>query len=132
MLRNEWEFSYTTEQLADAASAQFAFRNERVLVWEQKKAEVIERIKASGINVQDSLAELMSNNPGKYMATRSHRGAQITIDVTMQADLDECVEKIQEHKTFREQYAAWAKVFAGNPGQSLKLHHDDWVFFFGK
>lgn len=133
MLRDDWEFEYTTEQLADAAEAQRAFRAARVMAWEEKKAEVIQRIKESGIDVSDSIANAMGNMPaGKYVGTQSYRGAHITINVEMQEDLNECVEKIREHTNLRNQYAAWVQILQGNPGKTLKLHHDDWMFFFGK
>jgi histidinol dehydrogenase len=135
MLRDEWEFEYTIEQLLEAAIMQRDFRATRVQVWEDKKAEVIARIKESGINVTDSVANELSNTSAtaKYLSTQSIRGAQILIDPTMQDDLNECTEKIRQHLQLRNQYAAWVQVFEAQPKTSTrKLQHDDWMFFFGK
>lgn len=130
MLRHEWEFEYTGQQLAEAALMQRDFRIERVRIWEDQKAAVIQRIRDSGINVSDALAVSMSRDSAKYMNTQSRRGAHITIDPTMQLDLDECVEKIREHIQLRNEYAAWYQVFTANPHSKHKLHHDDWTYFF--
>lgn len=131
-LRHEWEFEYNGAQLAEAAALQRDFRITRVKVWEDQKAAVIQRIRESGINVNDSLVERLRNNPdqAKYLGTQARRGAQITIDETMQTDLDECFLKINEHMRLRNEYAAWCQVFTANPDAHVKLHHDDWVYFF--
>lgn len=133
MLRDEWRFTHTAEELLTAATAQRDFRAGRVKVWEDKKQEVITRIRESGINVNDSIAAEMSANPGKYLSTHGRRGPQITIDATMQADLDECFSKIQHHRELLDQYAAWVQVFDSRDAtETFELQHDDWMFFFGK
>lgn len=131
-LRNDWEFEYTAAKLAEAAKAQRDFRVGRIEVWEGKKAEVMQKIKDSGISVSESVADLLGNTSAKYANAGYGRGAQITIDATLQDDLSECVDKIREHTGLRNSYAAWVQVLEANPESRLKLHHDDWVFFFGK
>ena len=131
MNRHEWEFEYTAANLAKAAAAQRDFRAGRVELWAGKKAEVMQKIKDSGISVTESMADLLSNS-GKYGNTVSGRGAHITIDATLQGDLSECVEKIRHHAALRDQYNAWVQVLEANPESRLKLTHDDWMFFFGK
>jgi hypothetical protein len=132
-LRSEWEFEYTASNLAEAAAAQRDYRASRVRAWEEKKAEVMSKIKESGISVTEAIADQLYANSNKFSnATIAGRGAQITIDTTLQADLSECVGKIREHSALRAQYAAWVQVLEANPESRLKLHHDDWIFFFGK
>jgi hypothetical protein len=131
-LRSDWEFEYTAAKLAAAATAQRDFRIGRVEAWEAKKAEVLQKIKDSGISVSESLADLMGSTMPKYSNAGHGRGAHITIDSTLQDDLSECVEKIREHTRLRNEYAAWVQVLEANPEQRLKLHNDDWMFFFGK
>jgi len=136
MLRSKWEFEYTAKNLAIAAEAQKQFRASRAKVWEQKKEEVIAKIKDSGLNVHESIAaslNLANNNVNALKYSTQHMaGPQITIDATMQRDLDECFAKIQGHAELRKQYDAWQQVFEGNPEARVKLDHDDWMFFFGK
>ena len=130
-LRDEWEFEYTASKLAEAAARQRDFRIERIELWESKKAEVMQKIKESGISVSESVADQLSNT-GKYGNTMGRRGAHITIDGTLQEDLSECVEKIRNHTDLRNKYAAWVQVLESNPEKRLQLRHDDWMFFFGK
>lgn len=131
MLRDEWRFLYTAEELLSAAIAQRDFRKSRVQVWEDKKHEVMARIRAEGIDISDSLAADMSS--GKYLSTHSERGPQIRVNITMQQDLTECFQKIKHHKELLDQYAAWVQVFESRDAtEKFELHHDDWMFFFGK
>jgi hypothetical protein len=131
-MRDEWEFQYTAAQLADAAEAQMEFRVARIKVWEDKKAEVIARIRESGIDVSESIADKMSS--AKYqLSTHSDRGPVIRINSEMRDDLSECVEKITNHTKLRNEYAAWVQLFRAQPPHCpLKLQHDDWMYFFGK
>lgn len=130
-LRAEWKFTYTALALAHAASDQRSFRQGRIELWTGKKAEVMQKIKDSGISVTESMADLMSNT-GKYGNAIGGRGAHITIDATLQSDLSECVEKIRTHTAYRDQYNAWVQVLEANSQERLQLDHDDWMFFFGK
>lgn len=133
MQRDEWTFTHTAEHLLSAATAQRDFRAARVKVWEEKKAEVIGRIRESGLTVTESLADGMGSASPKYnISTHSHRGAQITIDPTMQADLNECTTKVREHRELEKAFAAWVQVFEAHLNKSFDLDHDDWQFFFGR
>lgn len=125
--RNEWEFSYTASQLLEAAKAQLAFRQERVVVWEAKKEEVMKKIRESGLTVHESVSAQFSN----YTSNRN-RGAQVIVDETLQGDLDECIEKISTHRDAATQYNAWVQVFEANKSATLTLKVNDWLYFFGK
>lgn len=131
-LRSKWEFEYTAKNLAEAAARQLAFRVSRVAFWKEQQAEVIKKIKDTGMIVHEDIAALAYNN-AKYSANTSARGgAQIVIDPTLQTDLNKCHMKIQEHSTLESQYKAWQQVLEGNSESRVKLDHDDWMFFFGK
>jgi hypothetical protein len=132
-LRKEWEFEYTGINLAKAAEAQHAFREARIKVWRDKQVEIIAKIKESGLEVHEDLADQMSSfsNTAKY-STQALGGAQVVIDPTMQSDLNKCYAKIREHTELSKQYKAWQQVLEGNPEARVKLDHDDWMFFFGK
>lgn len=130
MLRDEWTFEYTASRLAAAAQAQYEFRAQRVTFWEEKKAEVIAKIKDTGLTVSESIADGLSGF--KYGSGNNPRSAHVMVDTTMQADLDECVAKIRKHRDMGAQYHAWVQVLEANPEARMSLHHDDWQFFFGK
>lgn len=124
MLRHEWQFDYTASKLATASKAKIEVHKKKFDWWEAKKAETMERIKATGIQIHDSVASTYSNVKGGY-------GPQIEIEAGMQRDLSECQSKILEHHRLIREYEGWLQVFEANPQSGLKLHHDDWLFFFG-
>lgn len=126
MNRQDWEFEYTASKLADAALAQRDYRLKRVEVWTGKKEETIAKIRQSGLEVHESVADKMSNY------TVSANSAQIVVDITLQRDLNECVSKIHENRALAKSYDAWLQVLEANPEVRLKLKHADWMYFFGK
>lgn len=128
MNRDEWEFEYTASNLAKAALAQRDHRDTRAKAWEEKKAEVMTKIKDTGLSVHESVADQFSN----YTTTAGNVGAQITVDARLQRDLTECQTKIREHRSARTEYDSWVQVLEANPEARLKLTHNDWMFFFGK
>jgi hypothetical protein len=132
MNRANWRFEYTASQLAEQSRTKQAHHAERLATWRHNKAKVIEKIKSEGMDVHESLADkaavlsMVSNRSPGY-------GAQITIDGTLQRDLNECGEKIAEHDLKQKQYDAWAQVLEADiSGHPLSLDHEDWMFFFGK
>lgn len=129
MNRNDWEFEYTARNLAVAAKGQRDFRLSRVDVWEGKKAEVMTKVKETGLTVHEGVAASMSS----YTTSNAgHGGAHVMVDATLQRDLNECVTKIQTHRAAATEYDAWLQVLDANPEARLKLKHNDWMFFFGK
>lgn len=128
MNRSEWEFEYTCAKLAEAATAQKEHRLARVQAWTEKKAEVMQKIKDSGLTVHESVAEQFAN----YGGTQAFQGAQVMVDNTLQKDLSECVTKIASHRAAATEYDGWIQMLNANPEARVKLTHDDWMFFFGK
>lgn len=128
MNRDDWEFEYTASNLATAAKGQRDFRLGRVKVWEEKKAEVMAKVKETGLTVHEGVAAQMAN----YTTSAHQQGATVMVDATLQRDLNECVTKIRTHRAAATEYDAWVQVLEANPEARLKLKHDDWQFFFGK
>lgn len=129
MKRDEWTFEYTAAKLAEAAAAQAAFRRRRFEFWKEKKAEVMQQIKASGLTVHEDIATGLLD---KTYTTSLRGGAQVLVDPTLQQDLNECVSKMRAHSDMARQYDGWEQVLHGNPETRVQLDHDDWMFFFGK
>lgn len=128
MNRDDWEFEYTASTLATAAKAQRDFRTERVKVWEEKKVEIMQKVKDTGLTVHEGVAAGM----GSYTTSNAGGGATVMVDATLQRDLNECVTKIRTHRDAATEYDAWVQVLEANPEARLKLKHADWQFFFGK
>lgn len=127
MNRGNWEFEYTASKLADAAESQKAHRLSRITVWEGKKEEVMRKIKDSGLSVHEGVAASLSNYTNSL-----RQGATVMVDPTLQSDLSECLEKIQQHRDAATNYDGWIQLLNANREARLKLKYHDWMFFFGK
>lgn len=126
-LRDEWEFEYTSAALAKGALKQREFRLGRVAWWKAKKDAVMNEIRESGIEVSESLAADLSN-----YASKALRGPQVMVRADLQEKLTECHSKIQGHQRLADEFEAWAAMLEEHPEARVKLHRQDWQFFFGK
>ena len=124
MERGKWKFQYTASKLAEAAKSKRATHEGKQKWWEDKKTEVMAKVRDSGIEVRDSVAANYSNTKGNY-------GPQIEIDEGLQRDLCECQSKIMEHHGLVRQYDGWEQVLTANAEARLDLDHEDYLFFFG-
>ena len=125
MQRNEWSFEYTASALAVAAKIKADHHRERLTWWEGQKAEVMAEVKESGIEVSESLANQYSN-------TTAMNGPQVMVRTDLQRKLTECHTKLKSHDSRIQEYDGWVQVLNANPESRLKLHQDDWLYFFGK
>lgn len=98
--------------------------NDRLKWWEDKKISVVEKVKTEGIGIDESLANLTSNSYA--------RGLTVQIRTDLVRDLQECVGKIQEHRSKVADYDAWMQVLTSQGQSSFSLDQEDWLFFFGK
>jgi len=125
MMRRNWTFEYTANKLAEAAAVKKTHHEGRLKWWEEQKEKVMARIRESGIDIHQPVADLYSNK------TRGC-GPEITIDATMQRDLSECQGKLIEHDGKVREYAGWIQVLSANPESRLSLDNDDYLFFYGE
>ncbi len=123
MNRDKWEFEYTASKLAEAAATKKDAHQKKQDWWEKKKEEKMAEIRATGIEIRDSVASSYSNTKGNY-------GPQIEINDNMQRDLSECQLKILEHNSLVTAYDGWHQVLLAHPEARLKLNHEDWLYFF--
>lgn len=125
MKRNDWEFPYTIGELNIASKVKHDHHMARLQWWNDKKAETIDKVKAEGIEIDESLADQISNSYG--------RGAQVQIRNDLVKDLQECVSKIREHRERVTEYDAWLQVLSAQSAtRQLLLNQNDWLFFFGE
>lgn len=126
MNRDKWTFPYPADKLLEAATTKKAFHEQRLQWWTDKRKEVEDKIKAEGIEIDDTIAEQV----GKF--STGYRGPQVQIRNDLVKDLEECVQKINEHRAHIKGYDAWMQVLASQGQATFMLNQDDWLFFFGK
>lgn len=123
MKRTAWEFPYTADKLLEAATLKNAFHTERLTWWEEKKKEVMEKIKSEGLEIDESVAVRYSN---------SGRRTSVQVRDDLLRDLNECTQKTEEHKNKVKDYSGWIEVLASQGQSAFPLHQEDWLFFFSK
>lgn len=126
MKRKDWVFTYSCADLLKAATEKRDYHQKRVEWWDSKKKEVIEKVKAEGLEIDESLAE------GFKSASNYVRGPQVMVRTDLQADLNESVERLKANRELVKQYNGWIEVLTANPNVSQDLDLDDWLFFFSK
>lgn len=129
MLRDDWKFPYRVNQLLEGAKSKVAFYEDRVKYWEGKRTEVMTKIKAEGIEVEESVAA----DDKAYFSNTRHRGPVVSVRNDLAADLQECHQKIADHRQHVAVYDGWLAMLKDRPADEvLQLEHDDWLFFFSK
>lgn len=123
MQRDEWIFEYCASDLAKAAAHKREHHKARLAWRESKKADVMAEVRESGIEVSESLAD-------SHLSARHNMGPQVMVRNDLQRMLTECHARISKHDSLIRDYHGWHQVLSGNPKARLKLHHDDWLFFF--
>ena len=122
MNRDKWKFSYSVESILNKTQAKKSLHEERLAWWEAKKIEVMDKVKADGLEIDESLATTISNSYA--------RGPQVQIRADLLEDLQECVGKIKEHRGKVEEFSAWEAVLnSQSPRDMLELNYDDYLFF---
>jgi len=124
MNRNEWTFSYSGGKLAEAALKKMQYRYSREEFWKNKKEEIMDEIRKTGLEINESIADQFSNS--SYGS-----GPTLTVNAELQKKMKETVAKIQEHNYTARQYSGWLQVMRVNKEMSYALTIDDWLFFFG-
>ena len=121
--REEWVFEYSSNQVLQGANQQKEFRLSKVQWWKAAKEKVMAEIRESGIEINESLAALT-------YSTTSAMSPKIKVNETLQKQLLECHNKIQQHQQAADEYEGWIQVLKDNPDLDLKLTQADWLYFF--
>ena len=129
--RSNWEFEHLGSELLEGATKKEAMRRERLAWWKNQKDKVMQDIKDSGLEVQESLS-LQYGTSSNDIRPQAHGGAQIVVRNDLQNKLNECHAKIRLHDAAAIEYNAWVQVFSKNPNKTFKLKQGDWLFFFGE
>lgn len=125
MQRKEWIFEYRASKVAEAAAIKREHHKQRLAWWNEQKNAVMAEVKDSGIEVSESPS-------ASYGNTHMDRAPQVMVRNDLQIKLTECHSRIKAHDTWVREYAGWYQVLSANPEALLKLHYDDWLYFFGR
>ena len=128
MLRHEWELTAKADELLSGAEKKIQYHTERLAFWEGRKATTLTQIRETGLQVDEGPLGLHS--PGSA-SNDPYRGPRVTIDNTLSAHISACAAKVNWHRRMLSRYEAWREILKTQGGASFKLHHDDWIFFFG-
>lgn len=125
MQRDKWTFDLPAADLTKAAESKRTHHAERFEFWNSAQEKVMAEVKEKGLEVQEGLG-------GGSNVTSRYSGAQIVIDGTYQRKLNECFEKIEEHRRKLSEYSGWVQVLSANASRTYNLNADDYLYFFGK
>lgn len=139
MKRDKWEFQYSGDELLAACKVKIEHHQARLTWWEDQKKLTMEKVKAEGISIEESIGDRKYGGQTRMSAGASNpwddeRDPQIRVRIDLQRDLTESSRKIREHTEKLQAYRGWEQVF-GAPTQSLyarQLDYDDWLYFFGQ
>lgn len=125
MKRHEWTFNYTASELREAATKQRDHRASRLTWWKAKMDEVMAEVRATGIEINESIVSSYSNKMG--------HAPEVMVRNDLQTKLGEAHQRIQLHDKMQREYDGWVQVMtACPPTLNLALNNDDWLYFFGK
>jgi len=128
MLREEWNFDYATEELAEAAREKLHHHDERLVFWKHKKKAVMDTIRSEGLELDETITAALANPKARDW----HRSTQVMVRKDLQKGLEECLDKLEWHTAKRDEYDGWHQVLCAQSGKRLELHIHDWLFFFGR
>jgi hypothetical protein len=128
MRRDQWRFEYVAGKLAEAAAAKHQYHSERIVFWKGKRTEVVDTIRAEGLEIDEKIV-LAHSSP---KARDWERSATIAVRDDLRNKLEECQNKLAYHTGKCVEYDGWHQALSANPDVPLRLHIDDWLFFFGK
>ena len=128
MLRDQWKFRYTAEQLAEAVQQKIQYHDERHTFWNGRREDIFTQIKADGIEVNEkSVLQYGSPKMRDYQ-----QGGDIMIRNDLRKSLTEAYEKLAYHTGRKDTYDGWRQILTANSGLPLDLDINDWLFFFGR
>lgn len=97
MKRDDWVFDYPVSELLAGAKTKQEIHQAKLTWWTEKQTEVMQNLRATGIDIKDSVA-------AGYSATMGMFGPQVVVDPGLQRDLIECREKMRHHTELIENY----------------------------
>ncbi len=100
--RKDHVFRYTAEKIAEAATAEAKYHDERAAWWNGEYEKAAVEAKNKGVEIRH------------YAVTGGVR-PQVTIDPTLSNRLEECARKRTEHQQKAEKYKIEAATYSAQP-----------------
>lgn len=131
MNRDKWIFKYTVGELLVATTTKVTWHEGRWDFWKKKRDEKIAEVKASGIEIDESV--LFENPKMSASNSSNYRQPSVQIRTDLVNDINECNNKVTEHNGKLKGYQAWqALLDASKRTDVYELNQDDWLYFYGK
>lgn len=115
-LRTSWKFQYRGSVLYKYAQELATHHQERRYFWENELTIAEDTLRATGVDFRES------------QITGGQR-IDLVLDPQKQARVQECRNKVDEHKKLEEEYETYARAFQLNPDVNLELDVSDMRFF---
>ncbi len=119
-LRQQWEFNYTVQTLADAAKKRMEYHDQRRQWWETESDQAEAALKAKGF---------------EYRERQLTGGSDINIvgDPELAKRVHQCKQKIKEHNLSAYEYQTWMHALGAKykmqPDATFPLKFDDVAYF---
>jgi hypothetical protein len=128
MRRDQWRFEYAAGKLADAAATKIRYHSERLAFWKAKRTEVLNTIRAEGLEIDEKI--VIGHSSPK--ARDWEHSSMISVRDDLREKLEECQRKLAYHSGKHVEYDGWHQALSANSDVPLRLHIDDWLYFFAK
>ena len=116
-MRKDWTFRIKADIVGEAATKKSAYHRGRALFWKIELESVQDRIKSSGVTMEEQ-----GVTGGVRIVAK--------IDSTMANRANECGEKMKDHQTKAEEYEAFAMALRLlNSGETVELDVADITYF---
>ncbi len=129
MLREDWEFSYPAEVLAEAATKKHQKHEDSFKRWEDRKKEILKDIKEDGIDVRES--EALRSHSTRKSWDYDEDSSRIVVRNDLDISLKECTKRLSYHIGKIKAYDSWRQVLSSQKEVWVAVDHEDWMFFFG-
>lgn len=114
--RNGWKFPYTGGELAETLQSRLRYHTERAAYWRDEATHTEERIRTSGIHIEE------------FGVTGGSR-FEAKIDHSLGTRLSEARDALKVHDRFVDQYLAFQHEFNKDPKRVYELQLGDLRFF---
>lgn len=115
-LRTSWKFQYRGSALYRASQKLATYHQERRHFWENELTIAEDDLRTTGVDFREQ------------QVTGGTR-IDLVIDPPKQARVQECRNKVEEHKKLEEEFDTYARAFQLNPDVNLELDVSDMRFF---
>lgn len=116
MNRDKHVFQFTGAKISQAAKEEVKYHLERLAFWIEEHRVAVEEAKAKGVELKE------------YPVTGGIH-AEMVINPTLQARINECANKVRGHRLAAEKLSVEADAYGTQLDRVFDLHPDDVQYF---